>query len=260
MATRSRALGVDPLGQVAEDLPLGARLADPRPPDLGAEGDATLGGGLGAAVALLVARGRRQQHDDLPRVDEHLGRDHDVLVDAHRGPGEAVGDEGGVGERVEEVAAARVEDLDPPVAGGLDHLLRRQPRRRGRGEAPVLGDGRRRVRVERDAARQRGGVGAHLGAALHPGVAADGHEARPLAPHVAPRQREVDHGPHVVRPEGVLGEAHRPDEDGRVRGGVHRRRSAPCRRGWPRRGAPARRTAGRPAAPRARGTRRCAAR
>ena len=60
--------------QVDEDLPLAARLADARPGDLGAEGDAPLGRGLGAAAALLVAGRGRQQHDDVARVDEHLAR------------------------------------------------------------------------------------------------------------------------------------------------------------------------------------------
>ena len=55
-------LRVHPCREVGEDLPLAARLADARAGDLGAEDDAALGGGLGAAVALLVARGRGQEH------------------------------------------------------------------------------------------------------------------------------------------------------------------------------------------------------
>lgn len=45
-------------------------------------------------------------------------------------------------------------------------------------------------------------------------MAADGHEAAPLPPHEALEEGEVDDGPHVVLPVGVLGDPHAPDEDG----------------------------------------------
>ena len=77
--------------------------------------------------------------------------------------------------------------------------------------------------VDRHAAREGRRVGAHLGAALHARVPADGHEAGARPAHVAARQGQVDDRPHVVRAEGVLGEPHRPDEDRRVGGRVHGR-------------------------------------
>ena len=93
------AVRVDALGELAEDLPLGAGLPHLGPADLGAEGDAPLGGGLGAAVALLVAGGGGQQHHDLARIHQHLGGDDDVLVHAHRRAGEALGHQARVGQR-----------------------------------------------------------------------------------------------------------------------------------------------------------------
>ena len=215
------AVRVDPLGELAEDLPLGAGLPHLGPADLGAEGDAPLGGGLGAAVALLVAGGGGQQHHDLARIHQHLGGDHDVLVHAHGRAGEAVGHQPRVGQHVEEVAAARVEDLEAAVGRGLDHLLRAQAGGVGHVEAPLPRELGRRLRAHRHPAREGRGVGAHLRAALDPGVPADGHQAGARTAHVAPRQRQVDDRPHVLRAERVLGEAHRPDEDGGVGGRVH---------------------------------------
>ena len=57
---RRREIGADPLGDVGEQAPLAAGLAD-LAGQLGAEHDAALGGGLGAAALLLVAGGHRQQ-------------------------------------------------------------------------------------------------------------------------------------------------------------------------------------------------------
>ena len=222
-AIRCARAGIDAGGEIAQDLPLGARLADRRAGDVGAEGDAPLGGGLGAPVALLVTGGGGQEHHHLAWIDEHLGGDDDVLVHPHRGPREHGGDVLRVGQGVEEVAAARVEDLEPAVAGGLDHLRRRQAGGGRHVEAPELRQGGGGGGVEGHAPRQRRGVRAHLGPALHPRVAADGHEARALAADIAPGEREVDHRAHVLRAEGVLGEPHRPDQDRRAGRRVHRR-------------------------------------
>ena len=107
-----RALRIDVPGQVDEDLPLAPRLAHLVTGDLGAERDSPLGGGLRAAVALLVAGRRRQQHDDVTRVDEHLARHDDVLVHAQRHPTERLVDELGIREHLQEVPTRRVEDVE----------------------------------------------------------------------------------------------------------------------------------------------------
>ena len=64
---RGLQLGTDPGGHVGEEAPLAAGLAD-LAGDLGAEDDATLGGGLGAAALLLVAGGHRQQDHVVARA------------------------------------------------------------------------------------------------------------------------------------------------------------------------------------------------
>src|SRR5712691_1772129 len=70
-------LGVDPSRELRKYRPLGARLADTRARDLGAQHDATLGSGLGPAAGLLVASHRRKEQDVTPR-SEHLRRQDDV--------------------------------------------------------------------------------------------------------------------------------------------------------------------------------------
>ncbi len=74
--------------------------------------------------------------------------------------------------------------------------------------------------VDVDAARQRGRVAPHLGPALHPGVTADRDEAGAVPADVAPGEGDVDERPHAVDRRPVLGDAHRPDDHGRRRGGV----------------------------------------
>ena len=75
----------------------------------------------------------------------------------------------------------------------------------------------------RDAAGKGGGVAAHLGAALHPGVAADRHQPRARPADVAAREREVHDRLDVVDAGRVLRDAHRPHEHRRVRVRVHAR-------------------------------------
>ena len=70
------------------------------------------------------------------------------------------------------------------------------------------------------AAGEGGGVGPHLGAALHAGVAADRHEPGAVATDVAAGQAHVHDRPDAVDGITVLGDAHRPDEDRRRRPGV----------------------------------------
>src|SRR5262249_5419350 len=66
---------------------------------------------------------------------------------------------------------------------------------------------------------QRGGVGTHLGAALHARVAAYRHQARPVAPDVAAGQRHVHDRLDAVDRVAMLRDAHAPHEDRRL--GAH---------------------------------------
>ena len=159
-----------------------------RPVDLGAERDAAFGGGLGAAVALFVAGRGREEHDHLAGIDQHLAGHDDVLVDPQRHPRQCRLDRGGIGQHLEEVAARRVEDVDLAAPSGLDHLLGRDPGPVADGEAVLLGQRGGVGGVDVDASGERGRVRAHLGAALHPRVPADGHETGAGPTDVAARQ------------------------------------------------------------------------
>ena len=136
-AERRLELGPHPSGHVGEQAPLAAGLAD-LARDLGREGDAALGGGLGAAALLLVAGGHRQQ-DHVVARHEHLRGHHDVLVDPQRHASEGRLDPGRIGQHVEEVAAGHPQHVELAALGRLDHLGRGEPRRGRHLEAPRLG-------------------------------------------------------------------------------------------------------------------------
>jgi len=101
-----RAVRTDAPPEVREDLPLAPGFADPGSLDLRAEQDAALRGRLRPAPGLLVPRASGKQHDDLARVDEHLARHDDVLVDPNRDPLERLPYRARIGQHIEEVAAA----------------------------------------------------------------------------------------------------------------------------------------------------------
>ena len=188
---RGAQLGTDPVDHVGEQAPLAAGLSHPAG-DLGAEHDPPLGGGLGAAALLLVAGGDRQQHH-VVTLDEHLPRHHDVLVDPQRHPAQ---------RRLHRTAgpAARRGSCRPTSTARRCRRDRRprpspgavSPGRSGTGNPHVVGEGGGVLGVDRQAARQGGGVGAHLGAALHARVPADGHEPHPVATDGSLGQRQVD--------------------------------------------------------------------
>ena len=144
---------------------------------------------------------------------------------------------GGSGSTSRKLPPRRPQHVELAALGGLDHLGRGEPGRGRHREAPLLAELRRRWSASTgDAAGERGGVGAHLGAALHARVAPDRHEPGAVAPDVAAGQRQVDDGPHAVDRVAVLGDAHRPQQDGRAGRRRTRRRSASTwarRRGRP---------------------------
>ena len=111
-----------------------------------------------------------------------------------------------VRQRLQEVPAHDPEGVELPTVGRVDHLRRRKARFRGRRESPDLGEPPALPFVER-------GCAAHFRSALHPGMAADGHEADLLPPHPAPGQADVDEGEQRLDTVRVLGQSHGPDED-----------------------------------------------
>ena len=121
-----------------------------------------------------------------------------------------------VGQHVEEVATRAPQHVELAGRRGLEHLGRGEPAVVGHREPPGVGQLAGRALVDLDAAGEGGGVGAHLGAALHARVAAQRHEPGAVATDVAPGQAEVHDGPHTVDRAAVLGDAHRPQQDGGV--------------------------------------------
>src|SRR5262249_29623814 len=68
------------------------------------------------------------------------------------------------------------------------------------------------------AAGERRRVSAHFRAALHAGVAANGHESALVTADVTFEQAEVQNHGHSITTEGVLGYAHAPDQHRRFGG------------------------------------------
>ncbi len=203
-------------GNVREDRPFGTRFARTRPWYLWAEHDAALCGGLGAAARLLVA-GHCGGQEDLVAFDEHLRGNDDVLMHAQGGARERGAHRVGIGQRLEEVTAARPEDVDVPAPGGLDHLGRGEARPRRHVEAIAFAERTRVLGRNAEPARECGRVCAHLRAALHAGMPADGHEPSAFAADVATRQREIDDPLDALSAADVLRDPHRPHEHGRAR-------------------------------------------
>ncbi len=171
------AFWVHPPRDLAEDVELGPRFADARAGHFGAERDSPFGRRRRAAAALFVARRRGQQQHSLARLDEHLMGHDDVLVDAERRARECGSGHIGGGQHVEEVAAARPEHVEITAARGLHHRRGIEAGRRGHRKPPLPGERIGVVGSDRQPTRKRGGVAAHLGAALHARVPADRHEA-----------------------------------------------------------------------------------
>ena len=145
---------------------------------------------------------------------------------AQRCARERAADRIGIGQGLQEVAAARPEHVDLAAPGGLDHLRRGETTMRGNVEAVVLAERAGVLISDGKASRERGRVRAHLGAALHAGVAADRHESRAGATDVASREREIDDPLHAFRSADVLRDAHRPHQHRRARVAVRFRERA----------------------------------
>ena len=163
--------------------------------DLGAERDAPLGGGRRAAALLLVARRGRQQHDGLARVDEHLVRHHDVLVDAQRHARRARrATTSGAGSTSRKLPPLDHSTSSSPRARRLDHLGRGEARRRSAtGEAPLLAERGRGSARDRRRRRETPWRSTPISAPpCTPEWPRIGISPAPAPPDVAARQPEVD--------------------------------------------------------------------
>ena len=136
-------------------------------------------------------------------------------MDAQTDPAERPPNQVRLGQCIEEVAAALPQRVDLTASGGQDHFRCAQAFPSGRREAPVL-RGREPAGilfVHRRAHHVRAWQGAHLGAALDPAVAPNGHQSRVRTAHVATSQLKVDDGAHVVAAVAVVSNAHAPHDD-----------------------------------------------
>src|SRR5207237_6200407 len=122
-----------------EDLPLTARLTRPRAGDLRREDDLAFGRGLGSAPAGFIARSRRKDERPLSRLNKHLRREHDVLVDPARDAREGCSNVIWFWKRFEEVPSCRPQDVDLAESSRLDLLRCAHARRRRDFEAPESG-------------------------------------------------------------------------------------------------------------------------
>ena len=186
------------------------------PGDLGAEHDAALGGGLRAAARLLVARRRGQQHDRRRPGRPASGAVTTMSWWTRSGTRAERGlDVVGVGQHLEEVAAARVEDVELAARRGLDHLRGgRGPGRRGPGSRTAR---RARPRARRSTASPPGSAVAYAPISAPPctpewpRIGMRPAPGRPTLPRARPR---LTIAVHVVGAVRVLRDAHRPDEHG----------------------------------------------
>ena len=203
---------------VAQDLPFRPRFAH-LAGDFGREHHAPLGARFRAAVVLFVAGLGGQQENLVPRFEQHLVGDNDVLVHPQGHALQRFRDVLGIGHRTQQVAADEVKYVELPSIRGFQHFSRRIAGLR-RDRETVLRGQRFGIRgVDRFAAGKRGGVRAHLGAALDGGVPANRHDATVIAAEPAAREREVEDHPDTVRAPWVLRDAHAPDDDTGARAG-----------------------------------------
>ena len=207
-----RLFAQDPFGEVGDDPDLAPRPLVPRRAAV-AEADVAehrlLGGGLG----LLVA-GQDRQDDRLPAAAPGVaGVRGGAQVGDEVDPAQRPGGVPRVGIRSVEVAAETAGEAHPARVGPLDAAEGVEPRRVGqRDPEPALEpleDGTLELRHH-----------AHRAHALHVGVTAQGKQ-----PAVGPPEHAAGHGQvgdhlHVRHPVLVMGDPHRPAEDGLLRGPV----------------------------------------
>ena len=132
----------------------------------------------------------------------------------------------GIGQRLQEVAAHDPEDVEAAAIGGVHHLRRGEPLEGRAAETPT--PLRSASRCGSSSARRA----AHLGAALHAGVAADRHQADLLAADPAARQADVHERLDGLDAVRVLRQPHRPDEDPVLRVAQQLREALASPRAW----------------------------
>ena len=160
------ALGPGGGGHFAQNLPFGAGFAN-LARELGAEHDAALGAGFGAAIILLVTGFGWEQKHFFGCRNEHLIGEDDVLVNAHGHIGHGAADEFRFGRRAQEIPAQTVEQIQIAASGGFNHLHGAETRLVGNGETIELRKGGGIFGVDWFTAEKSGGVRTHLGATLY---------------------------------------------------------------------------------------------
>ena len=210
-----RALGAGHGGKLAQDFPLGARLAD-LARNLRTEHNAPLSAGLRAAIVLLVTRLGREQNHLFPGGDEHLVGEDDVLVDAQRHVGQGATDVLRLGQGTQKISAQAIQQIQFAARASLHHLRRRKARFVRHREAVKPGKRRCVLGVDGFSAGKRRRVSAHLGPALHRRMAANGHQPALVASDKTLRQAKIQNHLDGIGAEGVLRDPHAPHQHGRL--------------------------------------------
>jgi len=207
LRTRGAEVDAEPLAELVDDLDVVARLAG-RVERLAHALHAPLGA-RDRALGLGPAR-RRGQHD----VRELCGlREEDVLHDEMVEPFEQLDRMLLVGLRLRRVLADHVQRTQVAALHRVEHLREVLAALRRDLGAPLLLEARAgRVVLDVLEAGQLVRERAHVTAALHVVLAAQGRKARAVASDVPRQQREVDQRKDVVDRVVVLGDPERPAE------------------------------------------------
>ena len=120
----------------------------------------------------------------------------------------------GIGERLEEIAADLIEDIEVALMSRIDHLdsVKSPPCRNVK--SPEVAKGGCALGANGNSAREQIWGSANFCAALHAGVAPDGHQSAFVASDEPASQRQVDDRFDVGSAMAMLSDTHRPDEDG----------------------------------------------
>ncbi len=211
------ALRINPLRQFHKNFPLRFRLADAPARNFRRKINHALRRSFRAAAGLLVSRACRQQHHGVVRINEHLRREHDVLMHPQRHALQCFTHEIRLRQCFEKIAASGIEQIELAFERGADHFHRIQSFCSRYGKAPQLAKMLRTFFRDRHAAGKLVRHAPDFGAALHATVAANRHQTATRAANKTARETKVDNRFHILDAVGMLRDAHAPNKNAALR-------------------------------------------